>query len=88
VDHVALGLAFIMCAAASVLLVMRYVRLVVGPRFAFMEAAVAQCIYLVMFSSAFLFKGFTGLSITIGSILTLFVIMQMTGRVRWAEKFA
>src|SRR5438067_3873292 len=88
VDHIALGLAFVICAAVSVLLVISYLRLVVGPRFAFMEAAVAQFIYLVMFSYAFFFKGFTGLSITIGSILTLFVIMQMTGRVRWAEKFA
>ena len=88
VDHIALSLAFVICAAVSVLLVISYLRLVVGSRFAFMEAAVAQFIYLVMFSYAFFFKGFTGLSITIGSILTLFVIMQMTGRVRWAEKFA
>jgi hypothetical protein len=41
-----------------------------------------------MFSYAFFFKGFTGLAITIGSILTLFVVMQITGRMRWAEKFA
>src|SRR5438874_7097178 len=88
VDHIALSLAFVICAAVSVLLVISYLRLVIGSRFAFMEAAVAQFIYLVMFSYAFFFKGFTGLSITIGSILTLFVIMQMTGWVRWAEKFA
>ncbi|MDT5271577.1 MAG: hypothetical protein QOH49_3763, partial [Acidobacteriota bacterium] len=42
----------------------------------------------VMFSYAFFFKGFTGLAVTIGSILTLFVVMQITGRVRWAEKFS
>jgi hypothetical protein len=41
-----------------------------------------------MFSYAFFFKGFTGLAITVGSILTLFVVMQITGRVRWADKFA
>jgi hypothetical protein len=41
-----------------------------------------------MFSYAFFLKGFTGLAITIGSVLTLFVVMQVTGRVRWAEKFA
>jgi hypothetical protein len=40
-----------------------------------------------MFSYAFFLKGFTGLAITIGSVLTLFVVMQMTGRIRWAEKF-
>jgi hypothetical protein len=42
----------------------------------------------VLFSYAFFFKGFTGLAITIGSIVTLFVVMQLTGRIRWEEKFA
>jgi len=32
--------------------------------------------------------GFTGLAITIGSIITLFVVMQATGRIRWKDKFA
>jgi hypothetical protein len=41
-----------------------------------------------MFSYAFFLKGFTGLAITIGSVLTLFVVMQITGRIRWAEKFS
>ena len=40
-----------------------------------------------MFSYAFFLKGFTGLAVTIGSVLTLFVVMQITGRIRWAEKF-
>ena len=29
---------------------------------------------------------YTGLAITIGAILTLFVMMQMTGRTRWSDK--
>jgi hypothetical protein len=33
-------------------------------------------------------KGSLGLAITIGAILTLFITMQMTARVRWSEKFA
>jgi hypothetical protein len=41
-----------------------------------------------LFSYAFFFEGFTGLAITIGAILTLFITMQMTARVRWADKFA
>jgi hypothetical protein len=45
-------------------------------------------LYLVLFSYAFFFKGFTGLAVTIGSILTLFAVMQMTGRINWREKFA
>ena len=39
------------------------------------EAGVAQLIYLVLFSYAFFFKGFTGLAVTIGSILTPFSIL-------------
>ena len=31
--------------------------------------------------------GFTGLAVTLGSILTLFAVMQMTGRIRWSERF-
>ena len=65
-----------------------YLRLVVGTRFATREAALAQFIYLVAFSYAFFLKGFTGLAITIGSIITLFVVMQATGRIRWKDKFA
>ena len=65
-----------------------YLRLVVGTRFATREAALAQFIYLVAFSYAFFLKGFTGLAVTIGSIITLFVVMQVTGKIRWKEKFA
>jgi inner membrane protein involved in colicin E2 resistance len=88
VDHVSIHLAFAICSGVSIFLVISYLRLVVGMRFASGEAALAQFIYLVMFSYAFFLKGFTGLAVTIGSIITLFVVMQMTGRIRWAEKFA
>lgn len=88
VDHISIHASFAISAAVSIFLVVSYLRLVVGIRFASREAALAQFIYLVMFSYAFFLKGFTGLAITIGSILTLFVVMQVTGRVRWAEKFA
>lgn len=88
VDHVSIHLAFVISSAVSVFLVVSYLRLVVGVRFAAREAALAQFIYLVAFSYAFFLKGFTGLAITIGSISTLFVVMQATGRIRWKEKFA
>ncbi len=87
VDHISIHASFAIAAAVSIFLVVSYLRLVVGIRFASREAALAQFIYLIMFSYAFFLKGFTGLAITIGSILTLFVVMQVTGRVRWAEKF-
>lgn len=88
VDHVSIHTAFAASSLVSIFLVISYLRLVVGTRFAAREAGLAQFIYLVMFSYAFFFKGFTGLAVTIGSILTLFVVMQITGRVRWAEKFS
>ncbi|MGD0201952.1 MAG: inner membrane CreD family protein, partial [Bryobacteraceae bacterium] len=88
VDRISIHAAFAICSAVSIFLVISYLRLVVGMRFAAVEAGLAQLIYLVLFSYAFFWKGFTGLAITIGSILTLFLVMQMTGRIRWAEKFA
>ena len=87
VDHISIHTAFVICSVTSLTLVISYLRLVVGIRFAAVEAGVAQLIYLVLFSYAFFFKGFSGLAVTIGSILTLFVVMQLTGRIRWSEKF-
>src|SRR5258705_739981 len=88
VDHISIHMAFAICSAVSIFLVISYLRLVVGTRFAMREAALAQFIYLVAFSYAFFLKGFTGLAITIGSITTLFVVMQATGKIRWKEKFS
>jgi inner membrane protein involved in colicin E2 resistance len=88
VDHISIHAAFVICSVVSLGLVISYLRLVVGMRFAAVEAGLAQLIYLVLFSYAFFFKGFSGLAVTIGSIITLFVVMQITGRIRWSEKFA
>jgi inner membrane protein involved in colicin E2 resistance len=87
-DHVSIHAAFLVASAVSIFLVVTYLRLVVGITFAVREAAFAQLLFLVLFSYAFFFEGFTGLAITIGSIITLFLTMQMTGRVRWAEAFS
>lgn len=88
VDHVSIHVAFVICSLVSVFLVVSYLRLVLGLRFAAVEAGLSQLVYLVLFSYAFFFEGYTGLTVTIGSILTLFVVMQLTGRIRWDEKFA
>lgn len=87
VDHLSIQTSFAIAAAVSIFLVVSYLRLVVGIGFATREAALAQFVYLVIFSYAFFLKGFTGLAITIGSVLTLFVVMQVTGRIKWAERF-
>jgi inner membrane protein involved in colicin E2 resistance len=88
VDHVSIHLAFVICSAVSIALLVSYLRLVTGMRAALLEAGLAQFVYLVLFSYAFFFEGFTGLAITIGAILTLFIAMQTTARIQWAEKFA
>jgi len=88
VDHISIHLAMVASSIVSVLLVVSYLRLVVGMRFAALEAGTAQLIYLVLFSYAFFWRGFTGLSITAIAIITLFVVMQATGRIRWSERFA
>jgi hypothetical protein len=83
VDHVAVLPSFAISALVSVALVASYARLFTGWRFALRRIAVAQALYLVLFSATFFWEGFTGLAITIGAILTLFVMMQATGRLDW-----
>ena len=88
VDRIPLAYAFTLCAVVSMALTISYLRLVVGLRFAAVEAAAAQFFYLILFSYALFDEGYSGLSITIGAIVTLFVTMQLTGRIRWSERFA
>jgi inner membrane protein involved in colicin E2 resistance len=88
VDHISIHVAFVVCSTISIFLLVSYLRLVAGMRRAALEAGLAQFVFLVLFSYAFFFEGFTGLAITIGAILTLFIAMQTTARIEWAEKFA
>jgi inner membrane protein involved in colicin E2 resistance len=84
-DHISIHWAFAICSIVSVFLVISYLRLVAGLRFAALVAGGAQLVYLVLFSYAFFFRGYTGLAITIGAIVTLFLAMQATGRIRWSQ---
>lgn len=88
VDHLSVPWAFAICSAVSMFLVVTYLRLVVSTKFALREAAFAQFIYLILFSLAHFWVGFTGLTITLMAIGTLFVLMQAPGRIRWSESFA
>jgi hypothetical protein len=87
VDHVSIHVSFMICSLVSIALVVSYLRLAVGNRFAFIEAGILQFVYLVLFSYTFFFERFTGLAITVLCILTLFVVMQFTGRVDWDNLF-
>lgn len=84
-DHLDLEWAFAVASVVSVVLVASYLRLVVGARFALLEAGIAQLLYQVGFGVAHFFDGYTGLTITLLGIVTLFALMQLTGRLRWAE---
>jgi Inner membrane protein CreD len=83
-DLMDLQLAFGVCAAISVALVVSYMRLAAGVRFAVTWVALAQLVYLVGFSYAFFWESRTGLTVVIGAILTLFLLMQATGRIDWS----
>ncbi len=83
VDHISVHLALALASLVSVGLVISYMRLVAGMRFALVEVGVTQAVYLVLFAYTFFLDGFTGLAITGLSIGTLFVVMQATGRVDW-----
>ena len=51
---------------------------------ALIEMGLSQIVYLVLFSLTFFWEGYTGLTVTVLSIVTLFLLMQLTGRIRWS----
>ena len=87
VDIIPLGIAFALSSAVSLAMVSGYLFLSKGARFAKFAAA-AQFAYTVLFSYSFFFDGLTGLTITIGAIITLAILMVTTAKVNWNEKFS
>jgi len=88
VDHINIHAAFVIAALTSVGLVVSYLRVVTGASDTLAPAAAAQAIFLVLFSYAFFFEGYTGLAVTVGAVVTLFVLMQSTARVDWNGIFS
>ncbi len=87
VDVMPIGVAFAISALVSLTLVSGYLLLAFGKKFA-QFAGTAQFAYMVLFSYSFFFDGMTGLTITIGAIVTLAILMVVTAKVNWSEKFA
>jgi inner membrane protein involved in colicin E2 resistance len=87
VDSIPVDLAFVISSVVSIFLVVSYMRLVVSAKFALLEVGISQLVYLVLFSYTFFYEQYTGLAITIMCILTLFIMMQFTGRIDWSEVF-
>jgi hypothetical protein len=88
VDHLPLAGSFVIASATSVFLVMSYLHGVAVARRVVVRAGLAQFLFLVLFSAAFFAEGYTGLTVTIGAVVTLFVLMQATARVDWASALA
>jgi hypothetical protein len=86
-DLVAIEIAFVIAAIVSLLLVITYVGRMANWKFALREVGISQLLFLVLFSYAFFYEGYTGLVITIGAIITLAVMMQVTAKVNWEEVF-
>lgn len=87
VDHIDLVPAFIISSVVSLFLVISYMRIVVGARFASVEVGFSQFVFLILFSLAHFFQGYTGLTVTIGAVITLWAMMRLTARINWEEKF-
>jgi hypothetical protein len=87
VDHVNVHAAFTIAALTSLALVVSYLRLVGGWRMAVRQAGLAQVAFLILFSYSFFFEGYTGLTITIGAVVALFILMQLTAKVNWDQVF-
>lgn len=87
VDHISVHAAVAVCSVVSIGLVVSYMRLVTGARFALVEVGLAQLVYLVGFAYTFFLDGATGLTVTVLCIATLFGVMQLTGRLDWERVF-
>jgi len=86
-DHTDAHITFAIAGLVSCVLVFIYVALARGAKYALTYGTLPQLAFLILFSYAFFFQGYTGLIITVGSILTLAVLMFATARVDWANKF-
>ncbi|HOX06277.1 MAG TPA: inner membrane CreD family protein [Planctomycetota bacterium] len=87
VDHVPVHGSFAIAAVATVLLVTGYLAAALGRGFPWKLAAAGQFFYLILFSYSFFLKGMTGLTVTVGAVLTLGILMWVTARIDWFAFF-
>ena len=82
VDLVPLTLSFCIAAAVSLVLVTGYLWRATNAKYAAISG-LAQFAYMVLFSYSFFFDGLTGITLTVGAIITLALLMAFTARVKW-----
>ncbi len=88
VDIIYIHLAFWISAATSMALVILYLRSALGKRFPWRISFAGQLFYLVLFSYSFFLEGYTGLTVTLGSVATLAILMKVTAQTDWEQVFA
>jgi len=88
VGIVNIHIAFVVSAVTSVALVTSYLSAALRGKLPWRVAVGGQLFFLVLFSYSFFFKGITGLTVAIGSVVTLGVLMKVTAHVDWNEVFA
>lgn len=88
VDIVNVHVAFLISSVVTLGLVNLYLRGTLGTRFAWKSVCAAQFLYLVLFSYSFFLNGMTGLTITVGSIITLSTLMFLTRKIDWNVYFS
>jgi inner membrane protein CreD len=86
VDVLPLHASFLIAAGVSLLLVSGYIHGFAG-RALSLWAIGAQIAYMVLFSYSFFIEGYSGLTIAIGSVLTLAFLMVKTAKIDWSQKF-
>jgi inner membrane protein involved in colicin E2 resistance len=86
VDVLSLHASFLIAAGVSLLLVSGYIHGFAG-RALSLWAIGAQIAYMVLFSYSFFIEGYSGLTIAIGSVLTLAFLMVKTAKIDWSQKF-
>jgi hypothetical protein len=88
VGHINVHLAFLISAVTSVALVTGYLSAALGKNFPWKIAIGGQLFFLVLFSYSFFIKGITGLTVVIGSVVTLAILMRVTASLDWNKVFA
>jgi hypothetical protein len=80
-------LAFVIAAVVSVTMVTTYLSAALRGKFPWKVAALGQAFFLVLFSYSFFLQGITGLTVAIGSVITLGIIMKVTAHINWETAF-
>lgn len=80
--------AFILSACVSVSMITGYLSAALKKKLPWKISVGGQLFFLVLFSYSFFLDGVTGLTVAIGSVLTLGVLMKLTAHVDWDKVFS